>query len=132
MDCRENNFLFVKDSDLHGKGLFSQNNFSTGEIITKISGEIINADECVKRESEGNVYIFWKSDDEYIDVSQVSCIKFINHSCDFNCDIEEDESGNLVLIASKDIKSGEELTIDYGYDEIYQNCSCKACFNKSI
>jgi hypothetical protein len=130
MDYTNKELLFVKESELHGMGLFSQNYFSSGEIITKISGEIIDADECVRRELDGNVYIFWKSDNEYIDVSQVSCLKYINHSCDYNCDIEEDESGNLILVASKEIKPGEELTIDYGYDEIYQSCSCNGCSNK--
>lgn len=126
------NYLIIKDSVVHGKGLFSINNFSSGQTITKIEGEIINADECVKRELEGNVYIFWKEDDIYIDVVNYSIIKYINHSCDYNCDVEEDENGNLILIAVKEIGQGEELTIDYGYEEIYQNCTCSRCENKML
>lgn len=126
------NYLIIKDSVVHGKGLFSINNFSSGQTITKIEGEIINADECVKRELEGNVYIFWKEDDIYIDVVNYSIIKYINHSCDYNCDVEEDENGNLILIAVKEIEQGEELTIDYGYEEIYQNCTCSRCENKIL
>jgi len=126
------NYLIIKDSVVHGKGLFSINNFSSGQTITKIEGEIINADECVKRELEGNVYIFWKEDDIYIDVVNYSIIKYINHSCDYNCDVEEDENGNLILIAVKEIEQGEELTIDYGYEEIYQNCTCSRCENKML
>ena len=130
-DLYLNKILTVKDSPVHGKGLFSITNFSEGQIITKINGEIIDADECVRREDEGNVYIFWKEDDVYIDVSNFSIIKYINHSCDYNCDVDEDEDGSLILIAARDIKDGEELTIDYGYEEIYENCSCSICENKN-
>ncbi len=126
------NYFIIKDSVVHGKGLFSINKFSSGQTITKIEGEIINADECVKRELKGNVYIFWKEDDIYIDVVNYSIIKYINHSCDYNCDVDEDENGNLILIAAKEIEQGEELTIDYGYGEIYQNCTCSRCENKML
>lgn len=127
-----NDILTVKDSPVHGKGLFSSIDFFSGQTITAIEGDVIDADECVRRESEGNVYIFWKEDDIYIDVSNHSIIKFINHSCNYNCDVEEDEKGNLILIAIKDIQAGEELTIDYGYDEIYESCTCDGCTNKTI
>jgi hypothetical protein len=123
--------LTVKDSSVHGMGLFSTIDHEEGQIITIISGELINADECVKREDEGNVYIFYKDEDEYIDASNHSQLRYLNHSCNYNCDIDEDENGNLILFAASDIRSGEELTIDYGYDEIYDYCSCSDCENKS-
>ncbi len=125
-----NDVLTVKDSSLHGKGIFSTKNILKGQIITQIIGEMISAEECIKREEEGNVYIFWKEDDLYIDVSNHSTIRFINHSCDYNCDVDEDESGNLILLAIRDINEGEELTIDYGYEEIYENCTCPLCTSK--
>jgi hypothetical protein len=124
------NNLTVKDSSVHGMGLFSTIDHKEGQIITIINGEIINADECVKREDEGNVYIFYKDEDEYIDASNHSQLRYLNHSCNYNCDIDEDDNGNLILFAATDIDSGEELTIDYGYDEIYDYCSCSECENK--
>lgn len=123
--------LTVKDSPVHGMGLFSNIDHEEGQVITIISGEHINADECVKREDEGNVYIFYKDEDEYIDASNHSQLRYLNHSCNYNCDIDEDENGNLILFAATAIQSGEELTIDYGYEEIYQFCSCSDCDNKS-
>jgi SET domain-containing protein len=124
--------LIVEDSSVHGLGIFSKANFTEGEIITLIKGEVINADECVRRENdEENVYIFYKNDDEYIDVSENKLLKYLNHSCDYNCDIDEDENGNLILFAASDILPGDELTIDYGYEEIYQYCSCSTCDNKT-
>ena len=123
--------LTVKDSSLHGMGLFSNVDHKEGQLITIINGELINGDECVRREDEGNVYIFYKDEDEYIDAANHSQLRYLNHSCNYNCDIDEDENGNLILFASQSIKSGEELTIDYGYDDIYDYCSCNNCENKT-
>ncbi len=123
--------LIVKDSSVHGMGLFPTIDLKEGQVITVIKGEHINADECIKREDEGNVYIFYKDEDEYIDASMHSQLRYLNHSCNYNCDIDEDENGNLILFAASDIQSGEELTIDYGYEEIYKYCSCGDCENKT-
>lgn len=125
------NNVFVKQSEVHGKGLFTSVSIKKDQRILLIEGEQINAEECIRRENEeNNVYIFWKDDNTYIDSSSTEKIKYINHSCSCNCYIDEDEAGNLILIASRDIDAGEELTIDYGYDEIYVECSCKSCDNK--
>ena len=123
--------LIVKDSSVHGMGLFTTIEHKEGQTITIIRGELINADECVKREDDGNVYIFFKDENEYIDASNHSQLRYLNHSCNYNCDIDEDENGNLILFAATNILPGEELTIDYGYEEIYNYCSCNDCENKS-
>lgn len=125
------NYISVKNSELHGLGLFTDIHIKHDQQIIPIIGEEISEDECVRREEEdNNVYIFWKDDQTYIDTSQMSKIKFINHSCDYNCTIEEDDFGNLILFSVRDIQAGEELTIDYGYEEIYEDCSCNNCNNK--
>jgi uncharacterized protein len=124
--------LLVSDSPVHGKGLFINKNLKDGDLITHITGELIDENECVRRENEEeNVYIFFKDDNEYIDVANNQLLRYLNHSCDYNCDIDEDEHGNLILYAVTDIPAGSELTIDYGYDEIYQYCSCSDCGNKT-
>lgn len=123
--------IVVKESDVHGKGIFTNIPIKKAQRILLIDGDEINEAECIRRENEEkNVYIFWKDDDSYIDASTTDKIKYINHSCSFNCYIDEDEFGNLILVASRDIEAGEELTIDYGYEEIYEECSCKSCDNK--
>jgi len=78
-------------------------------------------------DEEDNIYIFWNGDDCYIDTSMTKKIRYINHDCDFNCDVVENGRGGLMLIAYHTIEAGEELTIDYGYDDIYENCECKSC-----
>ena len=130
---KKNNYdknIIVKNSGIHGKGIFSTVRIPKGAKILDIKGEVIDGDECERREEEeNNVYIFWNGDDCYIDTKKTRKIKYINHDCDFNCDVVENNNGGLMLIAYKDIKAGSELTIDYGYDDIYDECGCRVCIN---
>jgi SET domain-containing protein len=119
-------FLEAKESDIHGKGMFTTVDIPEGEIIMMISGEVISGDECERREELGNVYIFWNGD-TYIDVENTDKIKYINHKCDCNCEVGDRDESSLYLIAARNISAGEELTIDYGYEEIYEMCKCRLC-----
>ena len=126
MNLKYENFIIVRPSDIHGKGIFTTVDIPSGCEIMLIEGEIISEEECIRREEEGNVYIFW-NEDSYIDTFNTEKIKYINHKCDFNCEVLEADNNGLMLAASRDIKAGEELTIDYGYDEIYEACRCSLC-----
>lgn len=56
----------------------------------------------------------------------------INHSCDANCGIKDNEYGAYDFYAVKPIKTGEQLTWDYGCAEfetltandIFKDCLC--------
>lgn len=92
---------------------------------------MISGKECERREEyENNVYIFWNGDECFIDTAGTDKIKFINHRCYYNCEVVESDDQNLFLAAARDISPEEELTIDYGYQEIYSSCSCNSCLNK--
>jgi SET domain-containing protein len=119
-------FLEAKESTIHGKGIFTTVDISEGSVVMVIAGEVISGDECERREELGNVYIFWNGD-TYIDVENTDKIKYINHKCDYNCEVGDRDESSLFLIAARDINAGEELTIDYGYDEIYELCKCSLC-----
>ncbi len=120
--------LFIKPSEIHGTGLYTAVEIKAGELVTIITGEVIDADECIRREDEeDNVYIFYNGEDCYIDAAGNEKIKHLNHHCDYNCEVEDGDESHLLLIAAKNISAGEELTIDYGYEEIYENCNCSKC-----
>ncbi|MCJ7553414.1 MAG: SET domain-containing protein [Ignavibacteriaceae bacterium] len=124
--------IYVKTSSIHGSGIFTPTQIPAGSAILQISGEIISGNECERREEEeNNVYIFWNGDDCYIDTAETNKIKYINHKCDYNCDVVETNNNRLLLVAARDILRDEELTIDYGYEEIYSGCSCQNCDNKN-
>jgi SET domain-containing protein len=53
---------------------------------------------------------------------------FINHSCDPNCETE-DEDGRIYVVAIRDIAAGEELTYEYNLhdsDDEAGDCYCGA------
>ncbi len=121
-------FTYVKSSGIHGAGIFTSVDIPADSKIMEIKGEIISGDECERREEyEDNVYIFWYDDETYIDTNNTEKMKFINHNCESNCVVEEDTGVSLYLYADREIKAGEELTIDYGYEDIYEECNCEKC-----
>ncbi|HZW39018.1 MAG TPA: SET domain-containing protein [Ignavibacteriaceae bacterium] len=123
-------YIYVKDSEIHGYGIFTSIDIEAERKILVIKGEVINEEECIRREEEGNVYIFYNGDDNYIDVEDSGAIKYINHNCDCNCEVIDRDDASLYLYSIKNIKAGEELCIDYGYEEIYDSCKCDNCDNK--
>ena len=82
-----------------------------------------------KKGTIGAVYIFTLN--ERYDINgKVSwnLAKYINHSCDPNCETDIIR-GKIWINAIKDIKKGEELTYDYGYDMHYfedHPCRCNS------
>lgn len=117
----------VKDSGIHGYGIFANANIPAGELILIIEGEVIGLEESIRRETEeNNVYIFYNGN-SYIDASRSEKIKYINHSCEPNCIVKGRSKKSLRLVSIKDIIKNEELTIDYGYEEIYKECNCFIC-----
>jgi uncharacterized protein len=122
------NYIEVKESLVHGKGIFALNDIPEEKLVLIIDGEVIDGNECERREEEeNNVYIFWNGDECYIDTNKTQKIKYINHDCDPNCYVDERDERSLNLITLRPVKAGEELTIDYGYEEIYAGCNCYTC-----
>ncbi len=121
------NTVVVKSSLIEGKGIFASKPIPADELVMIIKGETITGKECERREEEeNNVYIFWNGR-YYIDTVNTIKIKYINHSCEPNCEVLSRDKDSLNLVSARDIQKGEELTIDYGYDEIYEMCRCPAC-----
>lgn len=120
-------FIEARRSRIHGKGLFATRNLPKTEVLIVIRGELIDTEESIRRErQQGNVYIFWHGE-LYIDAAHTAKIKFINHACDPNCEVVENDRESLCLVSLSEIRFGEEITMDYGYDEIYKSCNCPSC-----
>lgn len=91
--------LKVKNSAIHGKGLFASKSIEKGTFLGNCKTEPT---------AEPGLYTLWLSDDNQVDVT---CkFKYINHSKKPNVAYHED----LTVTALKNIKKGDELTHDYG------------------
>jgi uncharacterized protein len=122
-------WIDFKESPIHGMGGFAKTNVPKGTRIIEYAGQKITKSESVRRCSENNWCIF--ALDEQFDLDGAvgwNPARFINHSCSPNCEAEFID-GHIWIIAIRDIKNGEELTFNYGYDfESYKEhpCHCGA------
>jgi len=123
----------VCSSGIHRRGIFAVKPIRKDEIIAVWGGFIITQKEfdSLSRNKFRNI------DDYATKIAEgfflVSCKKggledddFFNHSCNPNAGIK----GNILMVAMKDIKPGEEITYDYAmtdadFDYSFQ-CSCGA------
>jgi SET domain-containing protein len=106
----------VLASPIEGRGAFALRRFEAGDRIVQYDGERISKTESLRRCEGGNCFIFaldaeWDLDGDQPD----NPARFVNHSCDPNCEARLDK-GAIWLIARRNIRPGEELTFDYGYD----------------
>lgn len=116
-------YIVVQPSPIQGKGIFTTKQCEPHEVLMVIAGEVIGSEECIRRESEeNNLYIFYLDEERYLDTAKSSTIRYINHACEPNCYVTERDASSLYLIAAHKIAAGEELTIDYGFEEIYALC----------
>ena len=110
---------------LHGLGLVSVAPFRRGERVIEYVGEIVDDAEADRR---SNRYLFEVRKDVNIDGStRRNLARYVNHGCRPNC--TDRIVGNRVFYAAlRDIKAGEELTVDYGktyYDHYIAPYGCR-------
>ncbi|MDF1826134.1 MAG: SET domain-containing protein-lysine N-methyltransferase [Verrucomicrobiales bacterium] len=125
----------VRNSGIHGRGLFASKKIPQGTYIIEYLGERIDKDESNERgwaqmdvaqeTGDAAVYIFTLDDDWDIDGNvPENAARLINHSCDPNCEafIEDD---SIWIAALRDIPKNEELFFNYGFDlENYKDHPC--------
>lgn len=120
----KSDFVIVKKSNIHNKGVFASRNFKKGEIVLHWDiSNIITKDEYNKLSSEETDHIPILNG-KYIIIQDPE--KYVNHSCDANTISE-----NFCDIAVRDIKKGDEITTDYSKDppetEMICNCGSLKC-----
>jgi SET domain-containing protein len=144
LSALQNKQAKVIQSSIHNKGVIAKKDIPKGTHIIQYVGDLITKKESDKRAdiklkkakkdpSQGAVYIFTLDKKHDIDGDTwFNMAKFLNHSCNPNCEAEYDEEENEIWIAAKKhIKKGEELTYDYGYDiDNWEEHSCR-CGSKN-
>ncbi|PUE44625.1 SET domain-containing protein [Limnohabitans sp. 2KL-51] len=116
----------VRRSGVHGKGVFALQDLAEGETLIEYVGEVISWDEAQDRHPHdpndpNHTFYFHVNEDRVIDALHGgNSSRWINHSCDPNCEADEDND-RIFIKAIRNIKAGEELNYDYGLiiDEPY-------------
>lgn len=140
---REWKNVIVKQSGKKGFGLYAAEDIVENEFVIEYVGEIINETECHFRFkhlylNHTNSYIlqlstFNDNHIEYIDATKKGGkARFMNHSCNPNCIVQEWIIGAekcIGLFSCKNIVKGEELVFDYkfqSYHKLKQKCHCNS------
>ncbi len=121
MTTTEKPWHVVRNSKVHGNGVFAARAIPAGTQIIEYGGKTISAKEADRRHPTNpddpfHTFFFSISSGKVIDGNdEGNDARWINHSCDANCESSESKGGKRVhIIAKRDIKRGEELNYDYG------------------
>lgn len=117
----------VRQDTLEGRGVIAIADIAKDEIVAIKAGHIITADQIEQITAEVGDLALQIDDEFYISPTtpdEVDAMSvFINHSCDANVGFR----GQVVYVAIRDIKAGEELCHDYSMeraDAYSLDCRC--------
>lgn len=133
----------VRRSAVHGTGLFATRTIEKGEKIIEYVGQRISHAEADRRHAkkahdDNHTFLFTIDSKTVIDAGvDGNDARFINHSCDPNCEVIL-EDGRPMIEALRTIAPSEELAYDYNLtredgdspevEKIFAcRCGAKAC-----
>jgi SET domain-containing protein len=112
--------IVVRNSRIHGRGVYAARRIRRGERVAEYKGELISWDEADRRppsdpEDPHHTFFFSLADGKGVIDGNVggNASRYINHSCDPNCETEETDDGRIFVMALRDIRRGEEIVYDY-------------------
>jgi SET domain-containing protein len=120
----------VRESKIHGRGLFATADIGKDEIVAAKGGHIVDRKTLrekitpllgpVEIQIGDDLFVAPVSDDE----RELSML-YLNHSCDPNVGLR----GEITFVAMRVIRAGEELTHDWAMsddDDYSVECNCGA------
>ena len=120
----------VRESKIHGRGLFAIADIAKDEIVAIKGGHIVDGKFLLEKitpvlgpveiQIDDDLFIAPVSDEE----RELSML-YLNHSCDPNLGVR----GEITFLAVRDIRAGEELTHDWAMtddDDYSVECNCGA------
>jgi short-subunit dehydrogenase len=122
--------LELRNSDVHGQGVFTKEDIIKGEIVIIWGGEVVSAEDFFKGTGQKHTNVGIEENLFLVapNTAEKTIDDFMNHSCDANLWLDDE----VTLSAKRDIEAGEELFIDYAIevgdeDYIMKNpCYCTA------
>lgn len=119
VDNSANDFVEVKGSWIgEFSGLFARKALSEGQVICIYHGKLLRTSDAIKLDDKS--YLMRLGEQVYVDAREkLDCLaRFINdcrNPAGYNVRFEKHPSAGVALIvATRDVKAGEELFVDYG------------------
>ncbi len=114
--------IYTCSSKIHGLGIRIGEDVKKGEIIAYIKGTL--KFKTIRSKKDSLSYPNWigVANNQWIDPHKP--FKFINHSCNPTVGVK----GRVSVVALRDLKEGDEITLDYSTvegDEMWEmKCTC--------
>lgn len=119
------NNVYLARSRIQGLGLYAAKDLEKHTMVieyigTIIRNEVANRREKIYEEQNRGIYMFRTNNEHVIDATLTGGpARYVNHSCAPNCVAEVvtfDKEDKIIIISSRRIPKGEELTYDYQFD----------------
>jgi uncharacterized protein len=132
----EKKYWVVRGSSIHNRGIFARTDIPNDQPIIEYIGERITKAESTRRglalEAKAKktggaaVYIFTLNSRYDIDGGfPGNPARLINHSCEANCEAYIIK-GQIWIYSLREIKKGEELTYNYGFElDTWEDHPCR-------
>ena len=113
-------------ADGSGNGIFAQKPINEGELVAVFGGVVYEWDTFIHLPDRERSLCIQVEENLFLVPRPIGAGDYVNHSCNPNAGL----SGQIALVAMRDIQPGEEICFDYAmsdtaaYDEF--ECSCGA------
>jgi SET domain-containing protein len=125
----------AQESPIHGRGLFAVEPIARGEVVCVKGGYIFHRRTLSSMPDWFRAAEIPVADDLFIgpldEAEREGSMIFSNHSCEPNLGVQ----GQIVFVAMRDIRAGEELTHDWATtddDDYEMECNCGAASCRKI
>jgi len=114
-----NEYFDVRPSPIQGLGAFATRAIPAGTRLIEYAGERLTPEQADVRypdsDDRHHTFLFAIDDDVVVDAAvNGNDARFLNHSCDPNCDVVIDDQ-RLWIETIRDVEPGEELVYDYAF-----------------
>ncbi len=115
--------------DRGGRGVFAREPIAAGEVVAVWGGEVVTGDWLRRNGPEWTRVSLQIEDDLFLVAQREGPADWVNHSCEPNAGMR----GQIVLVAMRDIETGEEICYDYSmtdasdYDVLDCRCGTPSC-----
>ena len=115
--------LRAAESKIHRWGVYADENIPANRKVIEYRGEKIGSREAKRRWKTPYLFVldkYWTLDGGV----GGSGAELVNHSCQPNL-ISRIMKGHILYMSLRPIRKGEELTIDYNYDDTDETMRCR-------
>jgi SET domain-containing protein len=119
----------VRQSPIHGRGLFAAERIAAGEVVCVKGGYVFDRRALEAMPAWYRAAEIQVAEDLFIgpaaEGEREGSMLFTNHSCEPNMGVR----GQIVFVAMRDVEAGEELTHDWAMtddDDYRLECRCGA------